>query len=146
MYVNTCMHINVYMYIKVHMCMCMCRETLSLICMYVHTHKHIYIYIYICVCVCVYTNIYTWTFRAFLVVQTVKNLPAVQETWVHSLGWEDPLEKGMATYSSLGFPDSSVGKESICQAGDPGSIPEPWRSSGEGISYSIFGVPWWLRW
>ena len=33
-------------------------------------------------------------------VQTVKNLPAMQETWVRSLGWEDPLEKGMATHSS----------------------------------------------
>ena len=32
--------------------------------------------------------------------QMVKNLPAVQETWVRSLGWEDPLEKGMATHSS----------------------------------------------
>ena len=32
--------------------------------------------------------------------QIVKNLPAMQETWVLSLGWEDPLEKGMATYSS----------------------------------------------
>ena len=31
----------------------------------------------------------------------VKNLPAMQETWVRSLGWEDPLEKGMATYSSI---------------------------------------------
>ena len=31
----------------------------------------------------------------------VKNLPAVQETWVQSLGWEDPLEKGMATHSSI---------------------------------------------
>ena len=31
--------------------------------------------------------------------QLVKNLPAMQETWVQSLGWEDPLEKGMATYS-----------------------------------------------
>ena len=31
----------------------------------------------------------------------VKNLPAVQETWVRSLGWEDPLEKGMATPSSI---------------------------------------------
>ena len=29
------------------------------------------------------------------------NLPAVQETWVRSLGWEDPLEKGMATHSSI---------------------------------------------
>ena len=33
--------------------------------------------------------------------QTVKNLPAEQETWVQSLGWEDPLEKGMATHSSI---------------------------------------------
>ena len=31
----------------------------------------------------------------------VKNLPAMWETWVRSLGWEDPLEKGMATYSSV---------------------------------------------
>ena len=33
--------------------------------------------------------------------QIVKNLPIVQETWVHSLGQEDPLEKGMATPSSI---------------------------------------------
>ena len=31
----------------------------------------------------------------------VKNLPATQETWVRSLGWEDPLEEGMATHSSV---------------------------------------------
>ena len=31
----------------------------------------------------------------------VKNLPAVQETWLRSLGWEDPLERGMATHSSI---------------------------------------------
>ena len=30
-----------------------------------------------------------------------KNLPAMQKTWVHSLGWEDPLEEGMATASSI---------------------------------------------
>ena len=41
---------------------------------------------------------YSW---ATLVAQTVKNLPAMQETWVQSLGWEDPLEEGMATYSSI---------------------------------------------
>ena len=35
-----------------------------------------------------------------LVAQTVKNLPAMQEMWVRSLGWEDPPEKGMATHSS----------------------------------------------
>ena len=33
--------------------------------------------------------------------QLVKNLPAVQETWVQSLGWEDPLEKKKATHSSI---------------------------------------------
>ena len=38
---------------------------------------------------------------AFLVAQTVKNLPAVWETQVRSLGWEDPLEKGLATHSSI---------------------------------------------
>ena len=38
--------------------------------------------------------------RASLVTQMVKNLPAIWETWVHSLGWEDPLKKGMATHSS----------------------------------------------
>ena len=31
----------------------------------------------------------------------IKNLPAMQETWVRSLGWEDPLEKGKATHSSI---------------------------------------------
>ena len=33
--------------------------------------------------------------------QLVKNLPAMQETWLRSLGWEDPLEKGKATHSSI---------------------------------------------
>ena len=38
---------------------------------------------------------------ASLVAQMVKNLPAMWETWVRSLGWEDPLEKGMATHSNI---------------------------------------------
>ena len=38
---------------------------------------------------------------ASLVVQLGKNLPAMQETWPTSLGWEDPLEEGLATHSSL---------------------------------------------
>ena len=38
---------------------------------------------------------------ASLVAQLVKNLPAMQETWVQSLGWEDPMEKGKATHSSI---------------------------------------------
>ena len=36
-----------------------------------------------------------------LVAEMAKNLSAVWETWVQSLGWEDPLEKGMATHSSI---------------------------------------------
>ena len=39
--------------------------------------------------------------KASLVAQMVKNLPAMQETWVQSLSQEDPLEKGMATYPSI---------------------------------------------
>ena len=38
---------------------------------------------------------------ASLVAQMIKTLPAVQETWVRSLGWEDPLEDEMATHSSI---------------------------------------------
>ena len=37
----------------------------------------------------------------FLVAQSGKNLPSMQETWVRALGWEDPLEKDMATQSSI---------------------------------------------
>ena len=40
-------------------------------------------------------------FGAFLVAQSVKNLPAMQETQVQFQGWEDPLEKEMATHSSI---------------------------------------------
>ena len=39
--------------------------------------------------------------KVSLVAQLVKNLPAMQETWVQSLGWKDPLEKGKATHSSM---------------------------------------------
>ena len=40
-------------------------------------------------------------FLVVVVVQTVKCLSAMQETWLRSLGWEDPMEKGKATYSSI---------------------------------------------
>ena len=68
-----------------------------------------------------------------------------------------------------GFPDSSVGEESTCNAGDPGSIPELGRSAGEGKklptpvfwpgelvhgvvnsrhceTFTFIWLPWWLRW
>ena len=41
---------------------------------------------------------YSW---ASLVTQLVKNPPAIQKTWARSLGWEDPLEKGVATHYSI---------------------------------------------
>ena len=46
----------------------------------------------------VYPLQYSW---ASLVAQTLKNLLAMRETWVQSLGWEDPPEEGMATHSSI---------------------------------------------
>ena len=42
-----------------------------------------------------------WGNRGSMVAQIVKNLPTMQETWVGSLGWEDPLEKGMATHCNI---------------------------------------------
>ena len=45
-------------------------------------------------CLCVF-------YPSLIDAQTVKNLPAMKETWVQSLGQEDPLEKGMATHSSI---------------------------------------------
>ena len=92
----------------------------------------------------------------------VKHLPAMRETRVQSLGWEDLLEKGMATYSStlawripqseepgrlqstgrkesdttervlMGFPGGSVVKNLPAIAGDMGLIPGSGRSPGEG--------------
>ena len=47
------------------------------------------------------TRLSNRTTRTFLVVQTVKNLPAMQETWVQSLGCKDLLEESMATHSSI---------------------------------------------
>ena len=76
---------------------------------------------------------YSW---ASLVAQSIKNLPAMGETWVQSLGWEDPLEKRTATHSSIlaqrmpwteepgrlqtftmkrGFLGGASGKEPACQ-------------------------------
>ena len=85
--------------------------------------------------------------------QLVKNLPAMWETLVRFLGWEDPLEKGKAIHSSInmeknvpnmiwdktvwGFPCSSIGKESACNAGEWGSIPGLGRSLGEGKGYPL---------
>ena len=103
---------------------------------------------------------FTFTLGASLIAQLVKNPPTMQGTPDWFLGWEDSLEKrksyplqdsglenpldsivhGVAK-SQIGlsdfhfhfcFPGDSVGKESACHAGDPGSIPGSGRSPGEG--------------
>ena len=78
---------------------------------------------------------------ASLVDQMVRNLPSMHDTWVQFLGWEDPLEEGIATHSSiLGLPGSVSGKEPTCNAGDirdAGSIPGSGRSSGGGRGNSL---------
>ena len=48
-----------------------------------------------------YMYIYTYVYVYSLVAQMVENPPATRETWVRSLGWKDPLEKGMATHSRI---------------------------------------------
>ena len=61
-----------------------------------------------------------------LVAQLIKNLPAMRETWVQSLGWEDPLEKGKATHSSnVAWRIQSMDLE----------------NSDHGVHYTVHGVP-----
>ena len=61
--------------------------------------------------------------RASLVAQIAKSLPAMQETWVRSLGWEYPLDKGMATHSSI-FAWRIPWTEQLCRLQSMGS--ESW--------------------
>ena len=51
--------------------------------------------------------------------------------------WLQRVRHDWETFTYLGFPDSAVGKESTCNAGDPGSIPRSGRSAGEGIGYPL---------
>ena len=79
--------------------------------------------------------------QASLVAQLVENLPAKQETLVWFLGWEDSLEKGQATHSSiLGHSLMTVGKESASNVGDLGSIPGLGRLPGERHGNPLYGV------
>ena len=59
-------------------------------------------------------------------------------------GWEDLLEKGKATHSSI--IEASAGKESTCNVGDLGSIPGLGRSLGEGKGYPLSILAWRIPW
>ena len=66
----------------------MCSQTHTYACTHARAHTHTHTHIYI----------YAW---ASLMAQMVKNLPAMQETWVRFLDWKDPLEKRMVTHSGI---------------------------------------------
>ena len=108
-------------------------------------------------------------------VQLVKNLPAMWETWVRSLGWEGPLEKGKAIHSNIlawripwtvypwgredkteqlslsspsewGFPGGSDGKEAEYNAGDMGSIPGSRDPMEKGMDTYSSILAWRIPW
>ena len=54
-----------------------------------------------CTCIYIWVYVYKYICEGFSGGSELKHLPAMQETWVRSLGREDPLEKGMATHSSF---------------------------------------------
>ena len=63
------------------------------------------------------------------VAQTVKNPPAIRETWLRSLGWKDPLEKGMDSTPVLGTSLQYSGLENSLERG-------AWRATGHGVAES----------
>ena len=83
---------------------------------------------------------------ASLVAQLVNNLPAMEETPVQFLGWEDLWRRGrLPTLVFLGFPDESDSKEFVCNVGDLTSIPGLGRFPGGGhgnpLQYSCLENP-----
>ena len=82
--------------------------------------------------------------------QLVKNPPAVWETWVRSLGWEDPLEKGKATHSSiLGRPLVAQLVENLPSMQETWVRSQGWEDAlekGKATHTNIFGLPWWFSW
>ena len=76
---------------------------------------------------------YSWT---SLVAQTAKNLPATWETWVWSLVWEDPLEEGMSTHSSI-LPGESCGQRRLT-----GYSPRGYKESDTTEPLSTHSTQW----
>ena len=84
-------------------------------------------------------------YRTSLIAHSVKNLPAMQETQVQFLDWEDPMEKGMVTHSSnLAWKIPWTEKPSGLQSLELQRVRHDWRT----ITFTIYtffaGLPWWL--
>ena len=76
--------------------------------------------------------------KGFLVAQLVKNRLQCRRPWFDSWVGKFPWRRDrLPTPVFLSFPGGSEGKESTCNAGDPGSIPGSGRSPGEGIGYPL---------
>ena len=77
-----------------------------------------------------------------VVAQTFNNLPAIWETWVWSLGWEDPLEKEQLP-TPIFWLGEFHGQRRLADC-------SPWACKGsnttEQLLLSLFKFPWWLRW
>ena len=102
------------------------------------------IYTGTCVCVCVlclhWVGHGIQTVWASLVTQIVKNLPAMQETWVQSLGWEDPLEKGMVPTPVL-LPGEFHGQRSLVSYSPwDHRVGQSWATNTH-FSYKLLDVP-----
>ena len=88
--------------------------------------------------------LFIWLHKASLVTQLVKNLPAMQETWVRSLGWEDPLAKGKATHSKCSGPGEFHGLYGVAKN-------QTWLSDLQKkpqflvVVHGIFNLNWGMR-
>ena len=97
-------HTCVYVYVQINVCEMYKNKNIYI---YIKINIYMCVYIYVCACVYIYIYIYIYIHTQIWASQfqpVVKNPPPLQETqerWVRFLGWEDPLEKEMATHSSI---------------------------------------------
>ena len=96
------MYIYLCIYVYVYICICIYVYIYVYVCMCIYVYMYIYVCV-LCVCMCIYiyTHIYIYIYIGFPNGLVVKNLPAMQKTWVQSLSWEDLLKEEMATHSSV---------------------------------------------
>ena len=100
-----CAHGYIWVYTWARTGMCVCIHMYLSVSVYMHICACARVWIYVWICEGTWACVHTYervcvSFRS-LVAQWVKNLPAMQETWVQSPGHEDPLEKELASHSTL---------------------------------------------